>query len=145
MLFPLSAENFEKKFMAKKLYDLDERLINFASDVLQITEGLPQTVAGKYIAGQLVRCGTAPCLQYAEAQGAESPADFIHKMKVALKELRETFSALRLIRLKNWYAPDFLNATVIENNELISIFVKSNETAKKNDNLTSKNQGKSVS
>ena len=128
--------------MADRIYDLDDRLINFASDVLDITEGLPRTIAGNYLAGQLVRCGTAPCLQYAEAQGAESPADFIHKMKVALKELRETFSGLRLIRLKKWYQPDFLNATVIENNELISIFVKSIETAKKNNNLTDKKRGK---
>jgi four helix bundle protein len=71
-------------------FDLDERLIYFASSVLDIATSLPKTIAGNHLAGQLVRSCTSPCLQYGEAQSAESRADFIHKMKISLKELRET-------------------------------------------------------
>ncbi|HEX7846035.1 MAG TPA: four helix bundle protein, partial [Chitinophagaceae bacterium] len=72
-------------------YDLQERLINFASDCIDVAERLPKTFAGNHIAGQLIRSSTSPALHYGEAQGAESRDDFIHKMKVCLKELRETF------------------------------------------------------
>ena len=113
-------------------FNLDERLIEFASVIIDITEALPNTVAGTHIAGQLTRSGTAPCLQYGEAQGAESRNDFIHKMKISLKELRETYNCLRLIKRKSWYQEDKLNFWIDENNQLISIFVKSIETAKKN-------------
>jgi four helix bundle protein len=126
----------------KRIFDLEERLINFTTGVLDLAERLPKTVAGRHINGQLIRCGSAPCLQYAEAQGAESPDDFIHKMKVALKELRETFTCLKLIRLRNWCSKDDVNPLVDENNELISIFVTSIETARKNVNLKSKSRGK---
>jgi four helix bundle protein len=76
----------------ERKYILDERLIEFASVIIDISEALPGSIAGNHIAGQLIRSGTAPCLQYGEAQGAESRNDFIHKMKVFLKELRETFN-----------------------------------------------------
>jgi four helix bundle protein len=73
-------------------FNLDERLIEFASAIIDIAEALPKTVAGDHLAKQLTRSGTAPCLQYGEAQGAESRNDFIHKMKISLKELRETYN-----------------------------------------------------
>ncbi|GAA4324645.1 hypothetical protein GCM10023184_12140 [Flaviaesturariibacter amylovorans] len=76
----------------------------------------------------------APVLQYGEAQAAESPDDFIHKMKVALKELRETFNALRVIRRMNWIDLGEIEDNINENNELISIFIKSIETARNNNN-----------
>ena len=113
-------------------FDLDERLIDFASEIIDISELLPNSVAGKHLAAQLVRSGTAPCLQYGEAQSAESRSDFIHKMKISAKELRETFNCLRLIRKKNWCPEGLLTRTVNENNQLIAIFVKSIETAKNN-------------
>lgn len=69
-------------------YDLEDRLIEFASKVIDIVELLPNTRAGNYIAGRLIRCGLAPSLLYGEVQGAESRDDFIHKMKIALKELK---------------------------------------------------------
>ena len=75
-------------------YDLAERLINFAASIIELAEMLPGSFAGRHIAGQMIRSGTAPALHYGEAQGGESRKDFIHKMKVALKELRETFNAL---------------------------------------------------
>jgi len=113
-------------------FNLDERLIEFASAIIDIAESLPKTIAGNHIAGQLTRSGIAPCLQYGEAQGAESRNDFIHKMKVSLKELRETYNCLRLIKRKTWHKEGQLDLWIDENNQLISIFVKSIETAQKN-------------
>jgi len=122
----LKIKTMERKF------DLYERLIDFAATIIDVSEGLPLTIGGKHIAGQLVRSGTAPALHYGEAQGAESRRDFIHKIKVGLKELRETFNCLRIIKKKNWYLKESLMALIDENNQLISIFVKSIETARKN-------------
>jgi len=116
----------------ERKFDLDERLIDFASNIIDVSESLPSTIGGKHIAGQLVRSGTAPALHYGEAQGAESRRDFIQKIKVGLKELRETFNCLRIIKKKGWYQKEPLAALIDENNQLISIFVKSNETARKN-------------
>lgn len=79
-------EEMDRKF------NLDERLIEFASAIIDIAEALPKTLAGNHIAGQLTRSGTAPCLHYGEAQGAQSRNDFIHKMDISLKELRETYN-----------------------------------------------------
>jgi len=122
----LKLKTMERKF------DLDERLIDFAATIIDVSEGLPLTIGGKHIAGQLVRSGTAPALHYGEAQGAESRKDFIHKIKIGLKELRETFNCLRIIKKKNWYQKELLMVLIDENNQLISIFVKSIETARKN-------------
>lgn len=116
----------------QKKYDLDERLINFASDCIDISEMLPKTLAGNHIASQLVRSSTSPALHYGEAQSAESRNDFIHKMKVCLKELRETFNCLRLIKKKKWYDDVKLSSLIGENNELIAIFVSSLKTAQQN-------------
>jgi len=118
--------------MQERKFDLNERLIRFAADCIIVSECLPKTIAGNHIAGQLVRSGTAPALHYGEAQGAESRNDFIHKMKVALKELRETFNALKIIRIMGWYDSVKLNTPLNETNQLISIFVKSIETTRKN-------------
>ena len=93
----------------ERKFNLDERLIEFASAIIDVAESLPKTIAGNHIAGQLTRSGTAPCLQYGEAQGAESRNDFIHKMKISLKELRETYNCLRLIRRRNCYSEKELN------------------------------------
>ena len=113
-------------------FDLDERLIDFAAVIIDISESLPKTLAGNHLAGQLVRSGTSPALNYGEAQSAESRNDFIHKMKVSAKELRETFNCLRIILKKKWYDEIKLVAVLDENNQLIAIFVKSVETARKN-------------
>ena len=115
-----------------KQFNLDDRLIEFAAEIIDIAEALPRTYAGNHIASQLVRSGTAPALQYGEAQGAESRNDFIHKMKIAVKELRESFNCLRLIQKKKWYNEEVMTKVLDENNQLISIFVKSVDTAKKN-------------
>jgi four helix bundle protein len=116
----------------ERKYDLEERLINFASECIDTAEALPKTFAGNHIAGQLIRSGTSPALHYGEAQSAESRNDFTHKMKICLKELRETYNCLRLIRKKNWYSREKIDTLIKENNELISIFVASLKTAYSN-------------
>ena len=118
--------------MTDRKFDLDDRLINFAAAIIDVAEGLPKTIAGNHLSGQLIRSGTAPCLQYGEAQSAESRNDFVHKMKVSAKELRETINCLKLIKKKSWFDEDRLNKCINENHQLISIFVKSIETAQKN-------------
>ena len=118
--------------MKTRIFDLDERLIVFASLIIDVAEALPKTVAGNHLSSQLVRRGTAPALHYGEAQGAESRNDFIHKMKIGLKELRKSYNCIRIIDKKNWYKIESLKEILTENNELISIFVRSIETAQKN-------------
>jgi len=122
-----------------RTFDLEERLINFASSIIKLAELLPQTFAGRHMAGQMIRSGTAPALHYGEAQGAESRRDFIHKMKVGLKELRETFNALRIVKIAKWLSADKLDPVLNENNQLISIFVTSLTTAVRNDENGKKN------
>jgi len=107
-------------------YDLEERLINFAVLILDIAESMPLNYGAAHLSKQIARSGTAPALNYGEAHASESRADFIHKMKVALKELRESFVCLKIIEIKR------------ENNELISIFVKSIKTAQQNSILKKK-------
>ena len=115
-----------------RIFDLEERLIDFAVRIIRIAESLPQTKVGIHIAGQLIRCGTSPAPNYGEAQSAESRADFIHKMKVSLKELRETrVWLLIIVRAKLIKPASKLEPLIEENNELISIFVTSIKTAKK--------------
>jgi four helix bundle protein len=114
-------------------YDLEERLIDFAVRIIRTAESLPKTKVGNHIAGQLIRCSTSPAPNYGEAQSAESRSDFIHKMKVCLKELRETRVWLLMIVRANLLKPaSKLEPLIEENNEIISIFVTSIETAKKN-------------
>ena len=112
--------------------DLEKRLIAYAIDILKLTDEIPKSGSGKHLAGQLIRSGTSPALNYAESQSAESRKDFIHKMSIALKELRETLICLTLIKGTNNYK-DHMKVDILidECNQLISIFVKSIQTAKK--------------
>ena len=117
----------------KKIFDLEERLIDFAVRIIRIAESLPKTKVGNHILGQLIRCGTSPAPNYGEAQSAESRSDFIHKMKICLKELRETKVWLIMIIRANLIKPKSkLESDIIENDELISIFMASIKTAKQN-------------
>jgi four helix bundle protein len=114
-------------------YDLQDRLIGFTVRIMSLVEDLPGTRAGNHVAGQLLRCGTSPAPNYGEARGAESRRDFIHKMKIALKELREADVWLVIIQRKPLIdPPEHVTPTIRECNELISIFVKSIKTAEKN-------------
>lgn len=120
--------------MEKRVFDLEERLIIFSVQVLNLAEQLPNTYAGKHLAGQLTRSGTAPALNYGEAQGAESRNDFIHKMKICLKELRETQICLKIIQRKPMLESEDLESIIGECNQLVAIFTssvkKATETAK---------------
>jgi len=121
----------------KRKYDLEQRLFEFTVRIIDIVEALPDTPVGKHIADQLVRCGTSPAPNYGEAQSAESRKDFIHKIKIVLKELRETKVWLNIICFKKLLTKrnNELAPLIIECNELISIFVTSVKTAEKNKNL----------
>jgi four helix bundle protein len=129
----------------RRKFDLEERVILFAVKVIKMSEILPRTLAGIHLARQLIRSGTSPALNYGEAQSGESRKDFIHKMKIALKELRETRMCMKiiyqagLIRLKNE-----VNESLKENNELISIFVKSIQTAQNNLNIEQHDKHKQI-
>ena len=116
-----------------KKYNLEKRLIDFAVGIINVVEALPNTRAGNHIAGQLVRCGTSPAPNYGEAQSAESRNDFIHKIKIVLKELRETKVWLKIIQLKRLLkSTREIELLIAECDELISIFVTSVRTAEKN-------------
>ena len=114
-----------------KIYDLEERLIDFAIQIIRMAETLPKTRVGNHISGQIIRCGTSPAPNYGEAQSAESRADFIHKMRICLKELRETrVWLLMIVKALLIKKESILKPLIDENNELIAIFVKSINTAK---------------
>ena len=119
--------------MSEKIFDLEDRLVEFSCRIIELVEALPSTRAGNYIAGQLIRCGLAPALLYGEAQSAESRMDFVHKMKIVLKELKETRVCLKVITRSKMISPiERLSDIKSENEQLISIIAKSIDTAKKN-------------
>ena len=114
-------------------YQLEERLIMFAVNVTNLAEKLPPTKTGNHVAGQLIRSSTSPAPNYGEAQSAESRRDFIHKIKVCLKELREVNVWLRFVVHKRMIGTDSqIQDLLKESDELIAIFVKSVATAKNN-------------
>lgn len=116
----------------EKKFDLEDRLVKFAIIVIDVCDMLPNTRVGSNLEHQLSKSGTAPALMYGEVQAAESRADFIHKMKMLLKELRETRINLRIITEKPIVKNELTISVLKECNELIGIFTKSIETAKKN-------------
>ena len=114
-------------------FDSEERLVEFSVLIIEIVNEMPNSKAGNHLSGQLVRSGTSVALNYGEAQSGESRKDFIHKMKVVLKELRETLICLKIIHRTLLYSAETkIISAKKENDELISIFVKSVETAQKN-------------
>lgn len=112
-------------------YDLEDRLVKFAIIILEICDLLPNSKAANNLEHQLSKSGTAPALLYGEVQAAESRADFIHKMRILLKELRETRISLRIINEKPIIKQAKIETATKECNELIGIFTKSIETDNK--------------
>ena len=113
-----------------KEYNLEERLLNYAAQVIQFTEKLPNSRAGNHVAGQLLRSGTSPLSNHGEAESAESHEDFIHKLKICLKELRESLRWIRLVQ-KSRLLPEKDSVPLErESDELIRIFVASIRTSK---------------
>jgi four helix bundle protein len=116
----------------KPAYDLEDRLLEFAAKIVELTESLPNTRAGNHIAGQLLRCGTSSLSNHGEVEAAESRRDFLHKLRLCLKELRETKRWLRLIsRLNKLGTPANFTVCLNEIEELIRIFVASIRTAER--------------
>lgn len=124
--------NIERRTSEANGYDLEERLLDYAADVIRLTERLPNTRAGAHVGGQLLRSGTSPLSNHGEAQAAESPDDSIHKLKVCLKELRESSRWLRLIKRVPLLEPESqVDALAEETDELIRIFVASTRTSQR--------------
>ena len=118
---------------SKQVYDLEDRLLEFAANIVELVESLPTTRAGNHIAGQLIRSGTSALSNHGEVEASESRRDFLHKLRICLKELRETKRWLRLIgRIKKLGPPANFATCVNEADELIRIFVASIRTAEKN-------------
>lgn len=113
-----------------KKYDLEERLLEFAATIIHVTESIARTRAGAHVADQLLRSGTSPYGHHGEAEGAESIADFIHKLKVCYKELREARRWLLLTaRVPLVRKPQLLQTVIAEAGELVLIFAASIRTA----------------
>ena len=113
--------------------NLEERLINFAVSVIAISEKMKKSFAANDLGAQLIRSSTSSAQNYGEAESAESRKDFIHKMKVVLKELRECHVSLKIAHRSKLHTDEnVILSAITENNELISIFVTSIKTATKN-------------
>ena len=114
-------------------YDLEEGLIEFSVQIIQIVKHTPNTKSGNTLSSQLVRSGTSVALNYGEVHSTESRKDFVHKMAIVLKELRETLINMKILhRAKLFEKQEAIVNYLKEANELISFFVKSVETARKN-------------
>ena len=110
-------------------YDLEERLLEYAARIIRLVEKLPDTRTGNHVAGQLLRSGTSALPNHAEAQAAESRKDFVHKLKICHKELRESRRWLRLIQRVPLLKAPAVEPLVQETEELIRIFSTSIRTA----------------
>jgi len=119
--------------MQNKRYDIEDRLVEYSCRMIDVVEALPKTRAGNYIAGQLIKSCMSPSFNYGETQAAESRDDFIHKLGVVLKELKECRTALKIILRKELIKPiERTDEIFKETEELIAIIAKSIETATKN-------------
>ncbi|RCK73335.1 MAG: hypothetical protein IGBAC_0181 [Ignavibacteriae bacterium] len=123
--------------MKQKKYDLEDRFVNYTCLMIDIVESLPNTRAANYIAGQLIKSCHSPTFNYGEAQAAELRNDFIHKMGIILKELKECRTALKIIKRKEMIKSlEKLDEAYKETEELISIIGKSISTAKSHNKST---------
>ncbi len=119
--------------MKERKYDLEDRCVAYAVRIINLSEALPKTKAGNHVCTQILKSGTSPAPNYGEAQGAESPNDFVHKLKIALKELRETKIWLKIIVKARMIEPEAaLDFLLQETDELISIMFTSISTARNN-------------
>src|SRR5881409_3680775 len=107
--------------MAGRRYDLEDRLIKFGATVCRLSDRLPTTTLGKQVTLQLIRSATSPLANYGEVQGAESRRDFVHKLGICVKELRETRAWLKLISEMGLGVEDQLGSAIEECDELLAI------------------------
>src|SRR6516165_4953428 len=115
-----------------KANSLEERLVQFAVDIVSLVGHLPQNPQAKHIGNQILRSATAAAPNYGEARAAESRADFVHKLKICLKELNETAIWLRIAQGSFLQNGDLLSRLIAENSELCRILVASIQTARRN-------------
>src|SRR6478672_11921446 len=120
-----------------KANTLEDRFVQFAVDIVKLVGLLPQNPQAKHIGIQILRSGTAAAPNYGEARAAESRADFVHKLKICLKELNETAIWLRILQGSFAIKADFVNRLVAENTQLCKILVASIQTARRNDSVKS--------
>src|SRR5207248_1034307 len=113
-------------------FNLEDRLLEFSARIIRLVDALPNTRAGNHVAGQLLRCGTSPYGNHGEVEAAESRKDFIHKLKICLKELKETRRWLRLAAKSAMISRPKMAAILSETEELIKIFFSSIRTAERN-------------
>ena len=125
---------------SERRYDLESRLINFAVICLDVVDKLPKSLGAQTLARQLSKSGTSPALNYGEAQAAESNRDFLHKIKICLKELRESQICLQIILRKSYLDSETVGPAMREASELVAIFTKSVQTTK--GKIASKAKGK---
>ena len=120
--------------MKRKVFDLEDRLINFGVTIIEVAESMNiKRYVGVHLSKQLIRSGTSPGIHYGEAQAAESRKDFVHKMKIILKELRETRGNLMMSNRVNLFqSSQNIDDVIAECTELIAIFAKSIQTAEGN-------------
>ena len=114
----------------EKAQAIEERLIDFAVRIIKLSSRLPKTQAGRHIAGQILRSGTSPAPNYAEARSAESRPDFVHKLGIVLKELNETLIWLKMILRSELIKAELLTAIIEENSQLARIVSSSIKTAR---------------
>jgi four helix bundle protein len=119
--------------MTMKGDDLSTRLEAFAVATMEVAIDLPRSVTGRHVSGQLIRCGTSPGANYEEARAAESKADFVHKLGIALKELRESRYWLRLIARSTLLPPARVAPCAQEADELCRIVGRSISTCRSRD------------
>ncbi|MFA4853376.1 MAG: four helix bundle protein [Bacteroidales bacterium] len=119
-----------------KKSELEDRLIRFSVSIIEMTKGLEDAFESQHLSKQIIRSGTATALLYGEAQGAPTKKDFIHKISLVLRELRETHINLRIINQKHLFKnQDVMNEILDENNQLISIFTKTYQTSVQNEGM----------
>nr|WP_042292516.1 four helix bundle protein [Nonlabens ulvanivorans] len=114
-----------------KAQDLEDRLIDFAISIIKSCKYLDNSFASEHLSKQLIRSSTSVALNYGEARGGESTRDYLHKMKICLKELRESYINLKIQKGADLTKKiETLNQLLDENNQLISIFVVSIKNTK---------------
>jgi len=113
-------------------FDLEDRLLEFSARIIRFVDALPNTRAANHVAGQLLRCGTSPYGNHGEVEAAESRKDFVHKLKICLKELKETRRWPRLVARSGMLPASRIDSICRETEELIKIFFSSIRTAEKN-------------
>ena len=113
-------------------FDLEDRLLEFSARIIRLVDALPNTRAANHIAGQLLRCGTSPLGNHGEVQAAESRRDFVHKLRICLKEFKETRRWLRLLQRSQMLPAPKMEPMLQETEELIKIFAASVRTAENN-------------